>query len=89
MDASHFEILFLTHVSNQAIDQLIRNSLNTNNYSFIDEIVNKMLIQKKKISYEDSVSQLNVIRLLYMCKCLLDEDTFPNDWFDLLILRNQ
>jgi hypothetical protein len=88
MDASHFEIFFLGS-ANQTIDQLIRNSLCTVSYSFIDERVNKMLIQMKSISYEDSVAQLNLVKLLYTCKCLLDEHTFPKDWFDLLILRNR
>jgi hypothetical protein len=90
MDASHFEIFFLTtSSSHQTIEQLIRNSLCANNYSFIDEKINKLLIQMKSISFQDSVSQLSVVRLLHTCKCLVDEQTFPKDWFDLLILRDQ
>ena len=46
------------------------------------------LLALKNLSNETSASQIVVIKLLHICKCLLDENTFPKDWFDLLILRN-
>jgi hypothetical protein len=89
-DASHFEIYFLDSASTP-IDHLIRNfclSTNQQTYSVVEEQICKKLINLKNISYEDSIGQFNVIKLIYMCKTMLDAETFPRDWFDLLILRN-
>ena len=43
----------------------------------------------KNFSHDTSSTQLVVIKLLHICSSLLDETTFPKDWFDLLILRNK
>ncbi len=83
MDGSHFETLFEYSAS-----LLIhaRNSLTDN--CLIEVKVNDKLITEKNIKPNDSCSQLFCIKLIYTCKMLLDQLTFPRDWFDLLILRN-
>ena len=89
MEATHFETFFLNSASNATIDMLIKKSLSAASYSLVEDEINKQLIQIKNISFEDSEAQLSVIKLIYTCKSMLDDDTLPKDWFDLLILRDK
>lgn len=87
MDASHYETFFDClggFAQQKSIDQYLEE-----NRSFIDENIISGIVNLKGMSYEDSVSQLVVIQAIYSCVTLLDENTFPKDWFDLLILRNR
>lgn len=85
MDASHYDLLFewSSSVAN-SIENLIQYNL-----SLIDHKINKFIIEKKQITYDNSVSQLVIVKLIYTCKTLLESSTFPKDWSDLLILRNK
>lgn len=85
MEASHYETFFECLGPNQ---RSIKHYLEENR-SFIDENIINGVMSLKAMSYEDSVAQLVVIQVIYTCKILLDENTFPCDWFDLLILRNR
>jgi hypothetical protein len=88
MDSSHWEIYFeWAATCTPSIYQLTQTTL-MGNYSPIDESVNKSLIRLKHIKTEDSIAQLVMVKLIYTCRTLIDEATFPKDWFDLLILRN-
>lgn len=90
MDASHYEIFFQSlcnFSNNKSIDHY--SILIQENKSFIDENIISCMVNLKNMNYEDSVSQLVAIQIIYTCKTLLDESTFPKDWFDLLILRNR
>lgn len=90
MEAAHYETFFeclgMATYSQQhkSIDQYLEE-----NRSFIDENIISGVVNLKGLSYEDSVAQFVVVQAIYACKTLLDENTFPKDWFDLLILRNR
>lgn len=85
MEPSHYESLFEYAINSiESVENLI-------NYctSYIDQKIYKHLMNKKGITYDDSVAQLVLIKFIYTCETLLNETTFPADWFDLLILRNK
>ena len=87
MEASHYETFFECLNSSsyhKSIDRFLED-----NRSFIDENIISGIVNLKGMSYDDTMSQFVVIQAIYMCKNLMDESTFPKDWFDLLILRNR
>jgi len=78
MEASHFEIFF------ESSQSMSSTNGTKNHHSIVD-----IFISLKHLSHDTSACQTVVIKLLHICKCLLDDHTFPKDWFDLLILRNK
>lgn len=90
MEAAHYETFFecLSTASHSQLHKTIDQYLEENR-SFIDENIISGVVNLKGMSYEDSIAQLVVVQAIYTCKILLDENTFPKDWFDLLILRNR
>ena len=80
MDAAHFETFFECLASSSGftnISQMNQIQINSNNYSFIDDTINKRVIELKNITDENSIAQLTVVKLIYTCKTLMDETTFP------------
>ena len=80
MDQAHFETFFDCPASSSGlttISQMNQIQINTNNYSIIDDTVNKKIIQLKSITNEHSIAQLTVVKLIYICKTLIEETTFP------------
>lgn len=97
MDSSHYDLFFTSPTSflslpfHTTIEQFLHRTslvLSSSSSINIEERVNKMLIRVKTMCEEDTLGQLAVIKLIYTCKVLLEEDTFPRDWFDLQVLRN-
>lgn len=87
MDATHYEIFFQS-VCEFANDKTIECFLEENK-SFIDENIINSLVNMKNMTFDDTFAQLIVMQMIFTCKSLMDENTFPKDWFDLLILRNR
>jgi hypothetical protein len=87
MEACHYEIFFES-VCDFPHEKTVELFLEENK-SFIDENIINSIVTMKNMAYDDTVSQLVVAQLIFTCKTLLDESTFPKDWFDLLILRNR
>ena len=81
MEASHFEIFF------DFSQSFSTNGTKTHN-SIVEMKINDFM-DLKHLIHDASASQIIIIKLLHICKCLLDVNTFPKDWFDLLILRNK
>ena len=80
MDAAHFETFFECSASSAAfstISQLQQWQMNANNYSLIDDTINKRIIELKQITNENSIAQLTVVKLIYICKTLMEDTTFP------------
>lgn len=57
--------------------------------SCIERIVYKYLIQQKEITKEMKISQLKMLKLIYLCNILMIEEIFPKNWYELIILRNE
>lgn len=91
MDASHFQTFF-EHSASLLKTPLLKRELilaDSSSTNCLNEVkVNDMLIREKNIQPNNSSDQLVCIKLIYACKMLLDEATYPKDWFDLMILRN-
>lgn len=90
MDASHFQTFF-EHSASLVKTPLLERELildPSSNVCLIEIKINDMLIREKNIQPNDSSHQLVCLKLIYTCKMLLDEGTYPKDWFDLMILRN-
>jgi hypothetical protein len=81
MDASHFEIFF-------DFSQSFNSNGNKTHNSIVEMKINDFM-ELKHLIHDASASQIIIIKLLHICKCLLDVNTFAKDWFDLLILRNK
>lgn len=91
MNETHFETFFdhsASLLSTPLLESLLSQNSSSNNNCLIEIKINDMLIVLKGINTSDSSAQLVCIKLLYSIKTLIDEVTFPKDWFDLLILRN-
>jgi hypothetical protein len=84
MDAAHFETFFECPASSSGftnITQMSQIQINSTNYSFIDDTINKKIIELKNVTDENSISQLTMVKLIYICKTLMDETTFPKGMF--------
>ncbi len=91
MDGSHFETFFEYSASllkTPLLEWILEAQNSLTNNCLIEIKVNDMLITEKNIKPNDSSGQLVCIKLIYTCKMLLDQLTYPRDWFDLMILRN-
>lgn len=84
MNSDCVEILLCSSNMNQSIYEFVDNCP-----SYIERSIYKFFVQHKEISKDNKISQLKMLKLIYLCNSLMIEEIFPKNWLELIILRNK